>query len=152
MLKRFYYITVRFLRHVFQFDTFDVEVLEVADNLKQILGIRKKQGRLSLYVSKFQSVMSPRSVTSTWLHHRKTTLALPPSKFRHCSVVKVQSKLSKVSSGSFRLATPESETFVLLRFNLHNNIKPFSFPVDKPSSVTLVPERLSSSSLTRSIK
>ena len=66
-------------------------------------------------------------------------------------MVDVQSKLSKVSSGSFRFATPASETFVLLKFNLHNNVNMFNFPVVKPSSVTLVPERLSSSSLTKSI-
>ncbi len=50
MLIRFYYITVRFLRHDFQFDTFDVEGLEVADNLQQILGIRKNRaGFLSMF-------------------------------------------------------------------------------------------------------
>jgi hypothetical protein len=84
--------------------------------------------------------------------HEFSAFELPASKFRHCSVVSVQSKFNKVSSGSLRFATPESEIFVLLRFNLHKKLRQFSFPEDKPSSVTLVPERLRSSSLTRSIK
>lgn len=101
----------------------------------------KKKGKKKLTIFKHWN----------WLIRWKTQLDLPSSKLGQCSVVNVQSKLSKVSSGSFRFATPASETFVLLKFNLHNDVNMFNFPVAKTSSVILVPERLSSSSLTKSI-
>ena len=64
----------------------------------------------------------------------------------NCSDAWVQSRFKCVKEGSWSLEYP-SDMVVLLKFSLQSALSEFSFPDLKQSSVILVPERLSSSSL-----